>query len=163
MIMPSPSVSKWGLPALPSICMISWRLISTHRPCSGEYTWVPLMMTVWAGRFTPQASVAVETKIFKCLSANSSSTKSLSGLDKPAWWIPIPSTSSSFKSLLEIVYSFVIASRIFLLSESGLMILFSSSRVKAVYLSAFAVLTVSLREWTKMIICWFETLSITFS
>lgn len=70
MIIPSPSVSKCGLPALPNICIISCKLTSTHLPYSGEYTWVPLIITVWAGRFTPHAKVAVETKIFKCLSAN---------------------------------------------------------------------------------------------
>ena len=83
------------------------------------------MMTVCAGKFTPQAKVAVDTKIFKCLSANNSYTKSLSGLDKPAWWIPIPSTNNSFKSLLFIVSYFAIAYKIFLLSESGLKILFN--------------------------------------
>jgi hypothetical protein len=29
------------------------------------YTCVPLMMTVWAGRFTPHASVAVDTSTYK--------------------------------------------------------------------------------------------------
>ena len=38
---------------------------SVQRPFSGLYTWVPLMMTVWAGRFTPQARVAVETKTYR--------------------------------------------------------------------------------------------------
>lgn len=34
---------------------------STHFPFSGEYILVPLRITVWAGRLTPQASVAVDT------------------------------------------------------------------------------------------------------
>lgn len=47
-------------------------------------TWVPLMMTVWAGRLTPQARVAVDTSTWMCLSANSSSTRVLSTLFIPA-------------------------------------------------------------------------------
>jgi len=53
---------------------------STQRPFSGLYTWVPLIMTVCAGRFTPQARVDVETKTWMCLSANRSSTSVLSTL-----------------------------------------------------------------------------------
>jgi len=41
---------------------------------------------------------------------------------------------------------FAMAYKIFLLSESGLMIFLSSSLVKALYLIALAVLTVSLLE-----------------
>ena len=58
---------------------------------------------------------------------------------------------------------FAMAYKIFLLSESGLKILLSSSLVKALYFIAFAVLTVSLLEWTKIMICCDETLSMTFS
>lgn len=47
-----------------STCRISSAPSSVQRPFSGLYTWVPLMMTVWAGRFTPQARVAVETKTY---------------------------------------------------------------------------------------------------
>jgi hypothetical protein len=35
---------------------------STQRPFSGLYTCVPFMMTVCAGKFTPQAKVAVDTR-----------------------------------------------------------------------------------------------------
>ncbi len=82
--MPYPFSSNRGLPALPSICIISCRESSVHLPYSGEYTCVPLMMTVCAGKLTPQAKVAVDTKMFKCRSANSCSTKSLSDLVSPA-------------------------------------------------------------------------------
>ena len=61
------------------------------------------------------------------------------------------------------VYSFAKASRIFLDSDSGFKILCNSSLVKADYLMALAVLAVSRRECTKMMICWEETLYITFS
>ena len=61
MMMPSPWESYWGRPARPNICMTSSGDSSPQAPFSGLYTWVPLMITVWAGRFTPQASVAVDT------------------------------------------------------------------------------------------------------
>lgn len=35
---------------------------STQRPFSGLYTCVPFMMTVCAGKFTPHANVAVDTR-----------------------------------------------------------------------------------------------------
>ena len=61
-MIPMPWVSYWGRPARPNICMTSRGLSSCQLPLAGLYTWVPLMMTVWAGRFTPHASVAVDTK-----------------------------------------------------------------------------------------------------
>ena len=61
-MMPSPKESYWGRPALPNICITSNGESSPHAPKTGLYTCVPLMITVWAGKFTPQASVAVETK-----------------------------------------------------------------------------------------------------
>jgi len=54
--------------------MTSSALSSTHLPFSGLYICVPLMITVWAGKFTPQASVEVDTRTWICLSANKSST-----------------------------------------------------------------------------------------
>ena len=53
-------------------------------------TCVPLMMTVWAGRLTPQASVAVETRTWMWRSAKRSSTSVLSSLDMPAWCMAKP-------------------------------------------------------------------------
>ena len=50
-----------GRPARPSICITSIIESSVHLPFSGSYTCVPLMITVCAGRLTPQARVAVET------------------------------------------------------------------------------------------------------
>ncbi len=67
MMMPSPWESYWGRPARPNICMTSNGDSSPQAPFSGLYTWVPLMMTVCAGRFTPHASVAVETSTCKQL------------------------------------------------------------------------------------------------
>jgi hypothetical protein len=61
MIIPSPFVSNLGLPALPIIYNISYGLNSTHLLYSGEYTYVPFIITVCAGKFTPHARVAVET------------------------------------------------------------------------------------------------------
>ena len=55
-------------------CMTSSAPSSTQRPFSGLYTCVPLIMTVCAGRLTPQASVDVDTKTWMCRSANKSST-----------------------------------------------------------------------------------------
>ncbi len=69
-MIPYPFSSYLGLPALPSICITSCRLNYTHLPYYAEYTWVPLIITVCAGKLTPQAKVAVEIKILKCLSAN---------------------------------------------------------------------------------------------
>jgi len=61
MMIPSPWESYWGRPARPNICMTSSGDSSPQAPFSGLYTWVPLMMTVCAGRLTPHASVAVDT------------------------------------------------------------------------------------------------------
>ena len=47
-------------------------------------TCVPLIITVCAGKLTPQANVAVETKTWMCLSAKRSSTSVLSTLVMPA-------------------------------------------------------------------------------
>jgi len=90
MIIPSPVLSYYGLPALPIICKISYGDNSTHLPFSGLYICVPLMITVWAGKFTPHAKVAVEIRSCKCLSANRSSTSVLSFQLRPAWWMPTP-------------------------------------------------------------------------
>ena len=43
-------------------CSTSKAPNSTQRPFSGLYTCVPFMMTVCAGKFTPQANVAVDTR-----------------------------------------------------------------------------------------------------
>ena len=53
--------TNWQTDALDT-CMTSKAPSSVHRPFSGLYTCVPLMMTVWAGKLTPQARVAVETR-----------------------------------------------------------------------------------------------------
>lgn len=58
---------------------------STHRPFSGLYTWVPLMMTVWAGRLTPHASVDVDTSTWMCRSAKRSSISVRSTLKEDNW------------------------------------------------------------------------------
>ena len=50
-------------------CRMSRAPSSVQRPFSGLYTCVPLMMTVCAGRLTPQASVAVDTSTWKQSSA----------------------------------------------------------------------------------------------
>ena len=56
------------------------------------------MITVWAGKFTPQARVDVETKTWIWRSANKSSTKVRSTLFNPAWWTPNPKGSKSLSS-----------------------------------------------------------------
>ena len=57
-------MSYWGLPARPNICITSRGLSSCQLPLAGLYTWVPLIMTVCAGRFTPHAKVAVDTNTY---------------------------------------------------------------------------------------------------
>ena len=90
MMIPTPNWSNCGLPALPSICITSSWLSSSHLARVGLYTSVPLITTVWAGRFTPHARVAVETKTWRCPSEKRSSTRVLSDLLRPAWWTPMP-------------------------------------------------------------------------
>jgi len=60
-MIPSPFVSYFGLPALPIIYNISYGDNSTHFPYSELYIYVPLIITVCAGKFTPQAKVEVDT------------------------------------------------------------------------------------------------------
>ena len=66
-MIPSPLVSNLGLPALPIIYNRSWLLNSTHFPSSGEYTYVPFIITVCAGKLTPHANVAVLINNYICL------------------------------------------------------------------------------------------------
>lgn len=129
------------------------------------------MMTEYAGKLTPHAKVAVETKIFIFFEANKFSTVSLSDRLSPAWCIPIPSGKSSLRSsffillmtLLSLSLDSTRASSIFLFSEFGFIIFYDWFLEKAVSLKYFAVLAVSLLECTKMIIWLLDTLSITFS
>lgn len=95
---PSPSSSKLGLPDLPNIYKISYIFKSVHWLNSGEYTCVFLMMTVLAGKLTPQANVAVETMIRTIFYEKRSSTINLSSLHKPAWWKTSPYPKTSFKN-----------------------------------------------------------------
>ena len=89
MMIPSPCSSarpmNCGRPARPSICITSIIDSSPHVPFSGEYTCVPLMMTVCAGRLTPHASVAVLTSTWMWPSAKRSSTSVRSARVMPAW------------------------------------------------------------------------------
>jgi len=59
----------------------------------------PLMITVCAGRLTPQARVAVQTSTFKSPCENSFSTRLRSALSIPAWWMPTPFSNNAFSSL----------------------------------------------------------------
>ena len=68
------------------------------RTCTRTRTCVPLIITVWAGRLTPQARVAVDISTCMWPSANRSSTRVLSILFIPALWIAKPYGSKSFKS-----------------------------------------------------------------
>jgi len=61
-------------------------------------------MTVCAGKLTPHAKVAVETKSYICFAPNRSSTNAQSHQSSPAWWIPIPNSIRSFKSWLTQFY-----------------------------------------------------------
>jgi len=65
-----------------------------------DFTRPTLMITAWAGRFTPHASVAVHTIILIWPSAKSFSIRFLSLRTNPAWWIPIPAANSDCNSLL---------------------------------------------------------------
>lgn len=55
-----------------------------------------LMMTAWAGRFTPQARVAVQTSTLRWPLENMLSIRLRSDRSIPAWWIPKPSGNISF-------------------------------------------------------------------
>lgn len=106
------------------------------------------MITVCAGRLTPQARVAVETNTDMWPFEKRSSTKFLSFFDKPAWWNPMPVPNNAWSSK-QLTYDF-----------KFYIILQELSEVKISYKSAitdcsrksFAVLMVSLREWTNIII-----------
>ena len=98
MMMPSPHFSNCGRPARPSICSTSCGDSSTHADFSGEYICVPLMITVCAGRFTPHASVIVDTSTWISPRPNSSSTAVRSERQSPAWWMAKPAGSSCFRS-----------------------------------------------------------------
>lgn len=52
-------LAHWSIKWL--TCKMSRAPSSVHLPFSGLYTCVPLMMTVCAGKLTPQANVAVDT------------------------------------------------------------------------------------------------------
>lgn len=77
-----------------------------------QYTWavlwvtlvftqvLTLIITAWAGRFTPQAKVAVQTRTRIKPRANSCSTIVRSCLNIPAWWMLNPSGNSSRSCLL---------------------------------------------------------------
>ena len=69
-MMPSPNESYGYRPARPNICITSSPLSSSQDPLAGLYTWVPLMMTVWAGRLTPHAKVAVDTRTCHTMSSH---------------------------------------------------------------------------------------------
>ena len=121
---------------------------SVHRPFSGLYTCVPLMMTVCAGRFTPHASVAVDTSTCTWPPANRSSTSLRSARAMPAWWMAKPYGSTSFRSAsaTEPAASAARISR----AASSRMNLATASAAVAMSRSARAVLAVSLRLCTKM-------------
>lgn len=57
------------------------------------------MMTAWAGKLTPQASVAVHTRTFMYPLENMCSTSVRSCRNIPAWWIPKPSGNISLTCL----------------------------------------------------------------
>lgn len=57
---------------------------------------VTLMITACAGRFTPQARVAVHTSTLMWPLENMLSIRLRSDLNMPAWWIPKPSGNISF-------------------------------------------------------------------
>ena len=59
-----------------------------------------LMMTQWAGRLTPHASVAVQTRTRTCPFMKRRSIRFLSERSIPAWWIPNPNGKSAFISRL---------------------------------------------------------------
>ena len=59
-IQPSPVVSNCGLPARPKIWITSNISISTQPPREASYNSVPLIITPWAGKLTPQAKVEVQ-------------------------------------------------------------------------------------------------------
>lgn len=60
------------------------------------YNKLTLMITAWAGRFTPQARVAVQTRTLTWPLENMLSIRLRSDLNMPAWWIPKPSGNISF-------------------------------------------------------------------
>ena len=62
----------------------------------GGLAWVPLMMTVCAGRLTPQASVAVQQRTFTWPSEKRRSVRLRSERSMPAWWMPKPDLKSCF-------------------------------------------------------------------
>jgi hypothetical protein len=146
--MPSPNLSYYGLPALPIIYSMSYGLSSTHLPYSGLYIYVPLMITVCAGRFTPQASVAVDTNTLIWLSAYNYSTSNLSFLSRPALWMPIPYGNKSFKSWLLACLASYCKISLLMLSPDPPRNLWISSLAIAMSLIILAVLTVSFLEWT---------------
>ena len=102
------------------------------------------MITVWAGRLTPQASVAMQTRTWIDPSANSSSTNPWLSLDIPAWWMAKLNGKRSFRLL-----SFMLPSssiRISWTALSGLMDWVIVSFSIAVSLRNLVVFAVSLRE-----------------
>ena len=65
---------------------------------------MPLIITVCAGKFTPQASVAVHTSSWIKPSENSFSIRLRSERSIPAWWHPNPFSTSSLTCYLKNVY-----------------------------------------------------------
>mmetsp|Transcript_574 Transcript_574/g.1538 ORF Transcript_574/g.1538 Transcript_574/m.1538 type:complete len:267 (-) Transcript_574:621-1421(-) len=162
MTMPSPNVSNCGRPARPIICITSSGESSVQRPFSGLYTCVPLMMTVCAGRFTPQARVAVLTSTCTCCSRNRSSTRDRSDRGIPAWWIANPYGRRSFSSR-SLTFSSASDCKISRLAESSRRKRLSVSLLRAMSRIVRAVLPVSLRECTNTRTWFCPACSITFS
>lgn len=134
---------------------------SSHAAFSGLYTWVPLMMTVWAGRLTPHASVAVDTSTCTWPSANRSSTRVLSDRAMPAWWMAKPWGSRSRSSaLLQVAASSFSTSRD---AESSRTNRSSAPELSAASRMKRAVLAVSLRECTNTSVWCLPAPSSTFS
>ena len=112
---------------------------------------------------TPHANVDVDIKIYIFFFSKRLSTKSLSPLHNPAWWIAIPLANSSFRSA-DLISSYAITvSKIFFEELSSLMNLDNSSFENAISFNVLAVLTVSFLEWTNTKIYDLVILSITFS
>lgn len=95
MITATPNVSYWGRPARPIIWKISMTLYS-WKPL-GPYWRVDLIMTRWAGKFTPAASVLVQQSALSFPSLNSLSTIFRSPMLRPAWWYAKPLATHSIQ------------------------------------------------------------------
>ncbi|KAH9988299.1 hypothetical protein BJV77DRAFT_1022415 [Russula vinacea] len=76
MIMVTPSLSNWGRPARPAICIISRSEYSWEMPPRNALT--SFITTMWDGRFTPTARAEVATTTRKIPFIYNSSTARLS-------------------------------------------------------------------------------------